>query len=353
VLASCNYGFTLAIGGGEYERGETATDGITVRQVSSGAPLQLELDAVQGGGTVEILDSATYAGGLIVKVTAGKQVSLRAANGARPLIAGGDLTLDLAPGATFTLDGVVVAGGTVTLPSFADTEPRRVTLLHSTLVPGRTLNSDGTPAQPGALSLVIEHSFTELHAAYSIVGTMQLAEEAKAVVHDCIIDATDKSLAAYGGTLGPLTAGGAISLERCTVIGKLHAKQITLASDTLFIAALATSGEAWKAPVWAERRQSGCIRFSYVPPGSLTPRRFHCQPESPEVRPHFTSLRYSTPGYCQLRAATSDKIRRGAHDESEIGIMHDLFQSQREANLRERFDEYLRFGLEAGIFYVS
>jgi hypothetical protein len=135
----------------------------------------------------------------------------------------------------------------------------------------------------------------------------------------------------------------------------VHAAEIALASNTLFVAALAPSGETWKAPVWADRRQAGCIRFSYVPPGSRTPRRFHCQPPdgSPDVRPFFASLRFGDPAYGMLRAATPDAIRRGADDESEMGVFHALFQPQRETNLRVRFDEYLRFGLEAGIFYAS
>jgi hypothetical protein len=36
-----------------------------------------------------------------------------------------------------------------------------------------------------------------------------------------------------------------------------------------------------------------------------------------------------------------------------MGVMHALFQPQRETNLRIRFDEYLRFGLHAGLFYVT
>ena len=32
---------------------------------------------------------------------------------------------------------------------------------------------------------------------------------------------------------------------------------------------------------------------------------------------------------------------------------HDLFQPQRETNLRVRLNEYLRLGLEAGIIYVT
>jgi hypothetical protein len=36
-----------------------------------------------------------------------------------------------------------------------------------------------------------------------------------------------------------------------------------------------------------------------------------------------------------------------------MGAYHDLFEPQRETNLRVRLAEYLRFGLEAGIFYAS
>ena len=32
-----------------------------------------------------------------------------------------------------------------------------------------------------------------------------------------------------------------------------------------------------------------------------------------------------------------------------MGVYHLLFQPQRERNLRERLDEYVRFGLEAGL----
>ena len=97
------------------------------------------------------------------------------------------------------------------------------------------------------------------------------------------------------------------------------------------------------------------MRFCFVPAGSITPRRFRCQPdgERPDVLPHFTSLRYADPGYCQLRSITSPLIREGAEDGGEMGVMHALFQPQRETNLRIRLDEYLRFGLRAGLFYAT
>jgi hypothetical protein len=127
-----------------------------------------------------------------------------------------------------------------------------------------------------------------------------------------------------------------------------------LASNTIFFAQRA-AGDTWKAPLWVERKQEGCVRFSFVPAGSLVPRRFRCVPDAkdPHAVPHFTSLRYGDPGYAQLRASTARAIREGAEDEGEIGVMHPLYQPQRETNLRIRLDEYLRFGLHAGIFYVT
>ena len=97
------------------------------------------------------------------------------------------------------------------------------------------------------------------------------------------------------------------------------------------------------------------MRFCFVPPGSIVPRRYRCQPstESPDVVPHFTSLRYADPGYGQLRNATASVIRCGAEDEGEMGVMHPLLQPQREANVRIRLDEYLRYGLRAGLFHVT
>jgi len=72
-----------------------------------------------------------------------------------------------------------------------------------------------------------------------------------------------------------------------------------------------------------------------------------------QIVPAFTSLGYDQPGYGQLRISAPEQIRTGADDEAEMGAFHDLFQPQRESNLRTRLDEYLRFGLEAGVFYET
>ena len=114
--------------------------------------------------------------------------------------------------------------------------------------------------------------------------------------------------------------------------------------------------------------QRGCVRFCHVPSGSVTPPRFRCQPDlalaaalSPDendgiarrVAPIFTSLRYGDPGYGQLDAACDEQIRRGAGDGGEPGAFQSLHNTQREDNLRQSLDEYVRFGDEAGVFFVT
>ncbi|NMF85087.1 hypothetical protein [Nodosilinea sp. P-1105] len=72
-----------------------------------------------------------------------------------------------------------------------------------------------------------------------------------------------------------------------------------------------------------------------------------------QLQPSFTSTRYGEPGYMQLRQTCPSVIRTGAEDGAEMGVFNALKQAQREANLLASLDEYLRFGLAAGIFYMT
>ena len=345
LLASFHYGFTIAIGGGEYERGAAGRID-PVHSVSHGSALQAALDAVRTGGTVEVTDSYRYLQTPTINVDPGASVTLRAANESRPLLlASGDIDLNMGAESTLVLDGWVIAGGTLVMADFGDDEPRQLILRHCTLVP--------TTDHP---ALSVAHPFAAVELERCISGPLHIAADAEIKLSECIIDATDsEQIAVRAPGADELLAAGSMTLESCSVIGKIHTRQMTLASDCLFVAHLAAAGDSWSAPLWVERRQQGCIRFSFVPRGSRTPRRYQCQPGSGDLqtRPHFTSLRYGDAAYCQLREVTPDSIRRGAHDESEMGVLHGLYQPQRETNLKVRLDEYLRFGLEAGIFYAS
>jgi hypothetical protein len=71
------------------------------------------------------------------------------------------------------------------------------------------------------------------------------------------------------------------------------------------------------------------------------------------VTPSFTSTRYGDPGYAQLGRLCAAEIRAGAADGAEMGVFERLKQPQREANLRAVLPEYLGFGLEAGILFIT
>jgi hypothetical protein len=142
---------------------------------------------------------------------------------------------------------------------------------------------------------------------------------------------------------------------------------------------LYTSESIFTEIVSAELRQTGCVRFCYLPFDSIVPRRYLCQPDLAleveanrlgyksvaelhlnefegvlaRLRPDFTSVRYGDPGYAQLSQNCAEEILTGAEDGSEMGVFCHLKQPQRVTNLRIALDEYLRFGLEAGIFFAT
>jgi photosystem II stability/assembly factor-like uncharacterized protein len=72
-----------------------------------------------------------------------------------------------------------------------------------------------------------------------------------------------------------------------------------------------------------------------------------------QLQPNFTSTYYGDPGYAQLSQNCANELRTGAEDGAEMGTFNGLKQPQREANLQANLEEYLRFGLEAGIFYAT
>jgi hypothetical protein len=158
-----------------------------------------------------------------------------------------------------------------------------------------------------------------------------------------------------------------VQVERSTILGRSDLMGLS-ASDSIFT-----------DRVEARQKNIGCIRFCYLPAGDRTPRRFRCLPDlameeealrqkqlsskdlperehqrvEAKTRPAFTSLSYGDPGYCQLSLATAQKVRRGAENGSEMGAFNSLQHHQRRANLRAALEEYMRFGMEAGLFFQT
>lgn len=356
-LASFHYGFSADVGGGEYNRAHTFAGTDQTVRVSQQDPVAHQgiddgLAALAGNGTVEIGDSGRYTALADLNI-ASRTLEIRAADRCRPtLVLADELVLDGDGEGELTLNGLLIAGGSIRVRNI-----RSLRLVHCTLVPGLSLNPDGTPAQPATPSLTVESVATTVTIDRSILGPLRVQMDAEATLTDSICDAGGDAVA-YASESG-VESGGRLTLDACTVLGKIHARVVDVVSNTIMLAAMTAADDpiAWPGAVLADRRQEGCMRFSYLPAGSRTPKRYRCQPENDgdaaRVRPVLRSARYLDPAYAQLDGRTPDEIRRGADDESEMGVFHHLYSPQRLAYLQARLDDYLRFGLEAGFFFAT
>lgn len=361
VRVTFHYGFSAELGGGEYGRIATfQSDLAPVVSVPTDEPtIQDALNGLSGSGAVEIETNDYFVETPAFNIPAGERVELRAGEERRPVFVPlGQVSIFGGDGAELTLNGLVMSGGTLHVPANVSGEKNGLRVLrirHCTLLPGESHpigNVGGHQPEP---RIVVEAPNVTVEIERSIVGAIRAVEGAKVIVTESIIDAGGEKESAYAAPLADKD-GAPLEIDDSTVVGRVRTQTLE-ASNTIFFAAPNVPGAA---PVYAERLQEGCVRFSYVPPGSRVPRRYHCQPEKgataaelARVRPVFKSLRYGSPVYCQLDARTAREIREGAEDDSEMGAFRHFYQPQREANLRARLDEYLRFGLEAGIFYAS
>jgi len=354
-VVTFHYGFAAEMGGGPYRRLGTFDDALTpVVAVAAPASIGAAIGGLAGSGAIAVQGSGRFTETLAITANQGVRIEIRAEEGSRPtVVLGGELVVNLADDAEVTINGLLLVGQPIRIPATAGTG--RLRLRHCTLVPGRSLNLDGTPAQPTLPSLIVESGSVAVEIDHSIVGGLRVNEDATVSLSASIVDATDPTNVAYAALDG-LAAGGELEAAQSTILGKVHARVLRLVSNSILDARLAEA-DPWPHPVDADRRQDGCVRFSYVPPGSRTPRRYRCQPATDDVaarvRPEFISERYGQPAYGQLSDRCAIDIRTGADDESEMGAFHDLFDPQRETNLEVRLEEYLRFGLEAGVVHTS
>ncbi|MCS6303133.1 MAG: hypothetical protein H8K07_05650 [Nitrospira sp.] len=414
VWVSYHYGFSADVGGGEYDRTVSQPPGSVLYQVSEGREFKTLGKALQKwreeskpDAVIEIDDSRVYVEQLMIEFGEGqKSLQLRAANGRRPVIRLLDwqtnqpdaLTVTGPAGSRFTLDGLLITGRSVQLGG----DLQKVMIRHSTLVPGWEIDNDCESKHPTEPSLEIFSPNVCVMIEHSILGSIQVnpivstsdggsapkdshsddevlrahcqgigpdyrLDPIRVCISDTIIDAVHPDNEAIGAPGCPV-AHTVLTICRSTVFGHVQVHAIELGENSIFNSRLTVA-----------RRQYGCLRFCYVTPGSRTPPRYHCQPDlvelpvratlpssssdearelalAPErqrVLPQFNSTRYGTPTYCQLAQTCAEEISRGADDESEMGVFHDLFQPQREANLRVRLDEYIPAGADVGIIVVS
>jgi hypothetical protein len=405
VLVDYHYAFSADIGGGEYERTLSQPHMPHLYRVGAGFyhTIREALDqwtkdkqtleqspqnADAIAAVIELTESAVYTERLNLTLDARESLHIRAANRTRPVIRLLDYMADGpdafsvsgSSGSRFTLDGLLITGRGLQVsgpeadpdkpasPSAADLCD--VTIRHCTLVPGWSMECDCEPCRPAEPSIQLTDTGAHIRIEHSIIGAIQVAADIedsdplRIDISDSIWDATSVERNVLSNPEGEF-AYTRLTIVRTTVIGETLSHEIDLAENCIFTGRIQVA-----------RRQTGCVRFCYVPPHSRTPRRYECQPdlvvravdaaidpgaerdtaeecERLRVEPDFNSTRYGTPTYCQLARTCAEEITRGADDESEMGAFHDLYQPQRAANLRARLDEYTAAGMDAGIIYAS
>lgn len=364
VLVSYAYGLAGDLGGGPYDRRPALAPflgrGVTWQMGVSATPPADEprivttvADAVAAWnaqppgtrGVIVVMDNRTFAEDLDAPAT-----RIRVPQGSHLLIVAGQWPAEetgdpLEPRARRT--GRVVPRGV---------RPH----LHGTLEVAGTA-PDGS-ATPGELVLsglllsgrlrVVAGNLGTLHVSHSTIapGAGTFVCEANPqlsvkVTRSILGDTTPGSAAPSVSLVDTIVDGDcaarALVVDSSTVLGTTRAETLH-ASDAIFVGEVAV-----------DRRQVGCVRFSYLPPASPTPRRYRCQPVAgASVRPTFVSITFGDAGYAVLAPSCPPEIAAGAEDDQEMGAWHFLQTPQRLRNLRLALDEYLRFGLEAGVFFA-
>jgi hypothetical protein len=386
ITTFCCNGFNAAIGGGEYPRASTfkaSPEQAIIRVPGDHPTIHEALAALSGDGVVEVSDSDVHTepAGLDVNVRAGGHIELRAADGARPtLILGDTISVTGGSASQFDLNGLLISyappasstppAALLHSPAASSNELTSLAITHCTFVPGWALQPGGEPQQnsSGALTypgpaVGIDNPGLDVTIAQSILGPLYLNGQSEAALTDSILDAGGLTNVAIVASIEASTnvpvASGALTMNGCTVIGKVYAELLTLVSDCIFVAELtqadvSSTPPLWSAPLWSARHQQGCVRFSYVPAGAILPRRFECvQQATGAPAPMFYSLHYGDPAYAKLLPTTDPAIRQGADDGGEMGAYHWVLAPQREANLLIRLAEYIPVGMQFGIFYES
>ncbi len=404
VRVTYHYAFSDDMGGGEYTRtilepSPRIIDGLSVDphfyRVGRNEKLHRIADALDqwkqdapADAVIEITDSGVYVEPIYIELGENQSMQLRASSGKRPTIRLLDwrtdlpdaLSISMSRGSRMTIDGLLITGRAVhftkrDVPGVAEEIPERVcasdiVIRHSTLVPGWGIDCDCQPMRPAEPSLEIYNVQARLMIEHSIIGSIQIHQNEVTMdpipvtVSDSILDASAPDKEAIGSP-GSAFAHATMTIRRSAFFGIVGVHAMALAEDSIFMDC-----------VHVARRQIGCMRFCYVPAGCRTPRRYRCQPdlvvtavkdeisdlarraaaianEKLRVTPQFTARRYGLPGYGQLGLDCAVEIRRGAESTSEMGVFHNLYQPQREANLAARLDEFTPAGMEAGIVFET
>jgi hypothetical protein len=374
------YGFSDDVGGGPYDRTDSVRAALEVPptwqvgvskratpvagEVVATLAEAIDLWNAQPAGTVgaiAVMDSDTYEEDLAaheIRIPEGSRLAIVAADWPQTPVPNGGGAMERIPGR------VVPTGLRPTLLG----EPRVRGIAPAASVTPGSLNLNGLwvagrlTVMGGNLgSLTLDHCRLSREIRVNASNPQLRIALTRSIAGGVVLPATVEEVSVreslLDGAGGPAVdaPGAALRFASVTALGRVEALRIW-ASDCLF-----------RDRVTIGRLQEGCVRFSYLAPGSQAPRRYRCQPDlalrdaAPDeedavrarITPTFTSLDPNHPAYAQLSRWTAEEIRTGSERGSEMGLWEFSMGPQRLANLGASLDEYLRFGLEAGAILAT
>jgi hypothetical protein len=318
-----------------FERFTVDLTGANAIQLPAGSNLSLVAgEPIAGGGPLDIVWNNSC-------VTLAGNIEVQGVPGA-PLLNG-----ETAPAGQLLISGLWIAGQF----SVAG-ETATIQIADSTLVPGLGLTRSIEPVAPGDPSIVV----TAVEAALTLISSISgpIAADSGGTTRICssIVDATSPCCVAYAAS-DLASAGADLHVEDSNIIGKVHTRTIPLASNTVFLARRPRH-DPWPAAVWSSRRQTGCVRYCFLPFDSITPQRYRCLPpdaaSEPALTPLFVTLRYGKPGYALLSGDVPMAIWQGADNGSQMGVYYQIQETEAVRNVQLRAPEFLPVCLESGIF---
>jgi hypothetical protein len=297
-----------------------------------------------GSYVIAVGDNASYPGDLRVHIPAATRLILVAAGignpaqasgpgtypaggayspaGLRPVVRG-SLIVSGEGGSSLIVDGLVIDGDVVA----DDGELGSLALSQCTVAGGVRVGQPGGKGNPGLAVRLVR----------GIAGQVDSGPAAASLeLLDSVIDA-----GAAGGVAG---AGLALTVTGSTVRGRIAVRTLSASSSIL-------DGKAT-----AEHRQTGCVRYCYVPPGSSVPRKFRCVPDPAATLaqrraqvPAYTATDPGSPHYLALAGYGPAVIAAGGEGGSEIGVHHHLYRPVRLAAAARLLDPYVPAGLQLGV----
>jgi hypothetical protein len=315
--------------------------------LGGGNALATALGAINPIDEIVIGDSRTYTS--TADVTVVQSLAIASTNEQRPLIrqpVNGTWTFTGKPTSILVLDGLFVSGGDIVLDGDFD----QVIIRCCTFDPGSwDLNAAALAKSVDARDLVPTHliikgNVRSITIDRSILGPIWLTTGTLAE-----ISLTDSSVQALGNELAIDLSMGTLSLERVTVLGPSNAHRVYVSDSIL------------DDKMTVEDTQHGCIRFSAVSLGSVTPSPY----ESVDIDPKaflFVSRNFGDPEYCQLhegadfaiRGGASERtISAGAEDGSEMGVFSREKNPIKERSLLIKLQEFLPIGQTPVLIYAT